>query len=339
MEMLGYIVRRFAFLVFVVAAISIMMFVISHIVPGDPARLAAGPHAQPAVIQRIRDEMGLNKPLWEQYLVYIRNLLRGDLGQSFRTHRPVLSDLLTYFPATIELAFTAILISIAIGVFGGMIAAANKDTIIDHAFRLFALSGVAMPAFWMGLLLLLFFHSRLSLFPSYGRIGMFVSPPRNVTGLFLLDSIITGNWIAFRDCLHHIVLPALTLSYGSLASIMRVTRSSVLEVLAQDYIRVARSKGLSNKRVLLKHALKNALISPLTLIGMYFGWMLSGSVMVEAIFGWPGVGQYALNAILFLDYNAIMGVTLLFVVIYVILNFVVDLAYAVLDPRITVGTQ
>ena len=283
--------------------------------------------------------MGLNRPLWQQYLIYIRNLLHGDLGQSFRTHRPVLSDLLTYFPATIELAFIAILMSIGVGVFGGMIAAANKDTIIDHAFRLFALSGVAMPAFWMGLLLLLFFHSRLSLFPGYGRIGMFVSPPKNVTGLFLLDSIITGNWIAFRDCLHHIVLPALTLSYGSLASIMRVTRSSVLEALAQDYIRVARSKGLSNKRVLLKHALKNALISPLTLIGMYFGWMLSGSVMVEAIFGWPGIGQYALNAILFLDYNAIMGVTLLFVIIYVILNFVVDLVYAILDPRITVGTQ
>jgi peptide/nickel transport system permease protein len=335
-----YLIRRVVMTILMLIGVTLITFLIIRLVPSDPARLWAGKRATLEQIAQARQELGLDKPWHIQYFMYLNNLLHGDLGISCYTRRPVISDLKDYFPATFELTTVAMIIALILGLILGIISATRKDTIIDHFLRVFSLAGVSMPSFWLGLLLQFIFGSILHLLPVNGRVDPYIfmySPIRPITNLYLLDSLLTGNITAFVNALQHIILPAITLSYVSLAIITRIVRSSLLDVLKQDYIRTARSKGLSERVVIYKHALRNALIPTTTVTGLTYGFLLGGSVLIESVFDWPGLGLYATQSALIIDYPAIMGVTLLYATIYAIVNFAVDISYGLLDPRIRLG--
>jgi ABC-type dipeptide/oligopeptide/nickel transport system permease component len=329
-----YVARRLLLMVPVLLGVALITFVISHLVPGDPARLVAGPHAPIEVILAVRTKMGLDKPVYEQFLIYVSDLARGDFGMSITTRRPVLDDLLMFFPATIELTVAAMLLSVAIGVPLGIASATRQNTLPDHLSRIFALAGIATPVFWSGLMVLLLFYYRLGVLPGPGRIDIHVITPRQITGLYVVDSVITGNWSALASSLKHLVLPASVLAFSTLGAIVRMVRSSMLEVLREDYIVLARAKGLPERIVVYKHALKNALTSTVTLSALIFGTLLTGTVLVEAVFAWPGIGRYAVTAIEYLDFAAVMGYTLLVTLIYLTVNLSVDVLYALIDPRV-----
>jgi peptide/nickel transport system permease protein len=303
-------------------------------VPGDPARLAAGPQATPEMYEQIRREFGLDDPLPVQYWSYVSNLARGDWGDSILSRRPVGEDLRLYWPATLELVLVAMFIATAVGVPLGVVSAVRVDRAVDQIARLFALLGVSMPAFWLALLLQLFFALRLDWLPVGGRLDSMVEAPAQVSGLYLVDSLLDGDWQAFRNALGHIVLPALTLSFPALATISRFTRASLLEVLGQDYVRTARAKGLAERGIVVGHGLRNAFIPTLTMIGLSFGWSMGGSVLVETVFDWPGIGLYATKSALTLDFMPIMGIALLYGVVFSLINIVVDVTYGLLDPRV-----
>jgi peptide/nickel transport system permease protein len=260
--------------------------------------------------------------------------MRGDLGRSLRTGRPVWDDIQQYFPATVELTFSAIALAILFGVPMGVISAVKRNEPADHGARMFSIVGVSMPVFWTGLILMLFLYHRLGWLPGPGRLDLAVLPPPSRTGLLLLDSLVARNWEALGNALAHLVMPAFVLGYVATATIARTTRSSMLDILGQDYIRTARAKGLLERLVIIRHALRNALIPTVTIIGLVFGGLLEGSVLTETIFAWPGLGRYITTGYLTLDYPAVMGGTLYIAVVFSIVNLVVDLTYAVLDPRI-----
>ncbi len=337
MNFWNYVARRLLGIVAVLLGVSIVTFTISHIVPGDPAAAALGDRARDEQIQAFREQYGLNRPIPEQYLIYITGLLQGDLGTSLRTRRPVSQDLVEFFPATLELSLSALLIAIVIGIPAGIWSAVHRNRLPDHLVRIFALVGGSLPIFWLGLLMLGLFYDRLGWLPAGSRIDQFIEPPQRITGLYTVDSLITGNMPAFQSSLHHLLLPAFVLGYFSTAVIARMMRSSMLEVLGQDYLRTARAKGLREWAVIMRHGFRNALIPTLTIIGITFGSLLSGAVLTETIFTWPGLGRYATASALGLDFPAIMGVTLIAAVIYPLSNLFVDLSYAWLDPRIRHG--
>ncbi|MEW6398947.1 MAG: ABC transporter permease [Bacillota bacterium] len=328
------IVRRLALLVLVLFGITLITFVLSNVVPVDPIVAKLGEKARPELVEKMRKEWGFDKPLPVQYVRYVAGLLRGDLGVSIRTRRPVAQDLRDYFPATMELATVAIIISVCLGIPVGVIAAVRKDRLIDHLTRVFALGGASMPIFWMALLLLLLLYYRLGWLPGTGRLDILLAEPPRVTGLLFVDSLLARDWAALASAARHILLPAFCLGYFSTAVIARMTRSSMLEVVRQDYIRTARSKGLAERVVIYKHALKNALIPTTTVIGLAYGSLLSGAVLTETIFGWPGMGRYATNSVLNVDIPAVLGVTLLSALVYALANLAVDVVYVFLDPRI-----
>lgn len=331
--MINKLIRRTLLSTIALLGITILVFILSHVVPGDPARMAAGPQARAEQVESVRKEFGLDKPLPEQYLIYMKNLLHGNLGKSLQSRRPVLDDLQDYFPATLELTMAATFIAIVLGILIGIISAIQKDSWVDHLARIFSLTGVSMPIFWLGIILVIIFYRQLGILPFGGRISPKISSPYNITGLYILDSILTGNWRALESSILYIILPAVTLAYNSLAVVSRMTRASLLETIHEDYIRTARGKGLSEKLVLWKHALRNALIPVITIIGLQFGGLLGGAFLVEIIFSWPGLGTYAMKAILFLDYNGIVGVTLLTGLTYMLVNLFVDVFYIIVDPR------
>lgn len=337
MNFFRFAARRLVGIVFVLIGVSVITFTISHLVPADPAVAALGDRARDEQLAAFRAEYGLDKPVVEQYFIYMKNLLQGDLGKSIRTRRPVAQDLGEFFPATFELAMVALLIAVLIGIPTGILSALNRNKVPDHAVRVFALIGGSLPIFWLGLLLIGLFYTQLGWLPAGGRIGQFVEPPERITGLFIPDSILTGNMEALQSSVWHILLPAFTLGYFSTAVISRMMRSSMLEVMNQDYLRTARAKGLRERGVVLRHAFRNALIPTLTIIGVTFGSLLAGAVLTETIFSWPGLGRYATAAAIGLDFPAVMGVTLLAAIIYPIANLMVDLGYAWLDPRIKNG--
>jgi peptide/nickel transport system permease protein len=331
--MLHQITRRLLLSILVLVGVSLLVFFLSHIVPGDPARLAAGPQARMEQVENLRREYGLDKPLPEQYVVYMRNLLKGDLGKSLQSRRPVLNDLKDYFPATFELTFLATILAVVGGVAFGIISAVYKNKWIDNLLRVFSLTGVSMPVFWLGIVLVLIFYRQLDILPFGNRLDASLTTPQQITGLYLLDSLMTGNLPAFWSAFKHLILPSITLAYSSLGVISRMSRASLLEVMQEDYIRTARAKGLREKLVISRHAMKNSLIPVLTVIGLQFGSLLGGAFLVEVIFSWPGLGTYAMKAIMFLDYNAIIGVTLVTAVAFMLTNLLVDLLYMVVDPR------
>jgi peptide/nickel transport system permease protein len=317
--------------------VSIITFILSHVAPGDPARLASGIEAQEEQVQRLRAELGLDQPLPVQYLGYLRRLLTGDLGASILNKVPVRDNLAEFFPATLELALAALVVALVCGIPLGVLAAVHQDGWIDHLSRLGALAGIAFPVFWVAIVLVLLFYFRLGWFPSSGRVDpqlILQYPVHSRTGLLTVDALLSGNWFVLRDALWHLALPAFSLALSTLARVMRMTRTTMIEVLNEAYMTTAQAKGLTKRRVLYVHALRNALIPTTTIVGLAFGYLLSGSVLVETVFGWPGLGKYAFDSITYLDFPAIMGITLLSTLVFLAVNLLVDILYVRLDPRI-----
>jgi peptide/nickel transport system permease protein len=331
----SYLIRRLLLLIPTLFGLTLLTFTISHVVPADPAKLAAGPRASEEMVATIREQFGLDQPLPQQYVTYVSGLLRGDFGDSILTRRSVAEDLRARFPATFELVLYAMILAVAAGIPLGIIAAVNQNRWPDQLSRLFAISSVSIPQFWFGLVLQLLFASELGWLPLSRRLPTLAKPPETVTGLLTIDSLLAGNGDTFWLAIKHLALPVFVLSLGSMAIITRTLRGDLLEVLNQDYVRTARAKGIGEQRVLLVHTLRNAFIPSLTMIGLSFGWTLGGTVLVEVIFDWPGIGNYAVEAAGTLDFNPIMGVTLLVGVVFILINLAVDLLYGALDPRIT----
>src|SRR5574341_192 len=329
-----YILTRIASMGLVLLGVSVLTFFIAHVVPADPVVVALGEHAREDQIQAYRRAYGLDRPIGVQYVIYIRRLATGDLGISIRTRRPVADDLREFLQATVELGGTAWVIALLLGIPAGILSAVYKDRIFDHLSRIGALIGASMPVFWLGLLLLGTFYYRLRWLPGPGRLDVSAIGPPSRTGLLLVDAALAADWPGLSNALRHLVLPALTLGLFSTAVIARMTRSAMLEVLYQDYIRTARAKGLARARVVLRHALRNAMIPTLTVVGISFGNLLSGAVLTETIFAWPGLGRYATTSAISLDFPAVMGVTLVVAVLYTVVNLLVDILYARLDPRV-----
>lgn len=328
------IAKRLALLVLVVFGVTLISFFMSHVIPGDPARMMVGQRADEGTVQKVRHQLGLDQPVWTQYFHYLKGVLSGDLGTSIRTGQPVMNDLITFFPATLELALLAFFFAIIIGIPLGILSAVKKDTIWDHGSRVFSIAGVSTPVFWSGLVVILIFYGYLGWFPSTGRIDLTINPPTHITGLYLVDSLLSGDMIAFKNSLWHILLPALTLSFAQLAIVTRQVRASMLEVMKQDYIRTAKANGISGMFLLIRYALRNALIPTVTVIGISFGSLLGGAVVTETIFGWPGMGKYVVDSISYLDFPAIMGFSLVIAAGYVLINLIVDLTYYWLNPQI-----
>ena len=334
MSLLSTILRRLVLLVFVVAGVAIVTFTISHLIPGDPAQLIAGDKASAETLAHIRQELGLDKPVTQQFVIYVKQLLSGDLGQSLRTRRSVSSDIALFLPATLELGISALIMSILIGVPLGVLSAIYKDGPIDQVARAVSVAGISMPVFWFGLALIIVFYVKIPILPGSGRIELGIMPPPRVTGFFLIDSLVAGDMAAFRSTLYHLVLPAFVLAFANLGIITRQIRASMLDVLQEDYVRTARANGLSRSAVILRHALPNALIPSVTLLGLAVGDLLYGAVLTETIFAWPGMGNYVVSSIQTLDFPAIMGFTIVASLGYVLINLAVDLTYMVLDPQI-----
>jgi peptide/nickel transport system permease protein len=335
--MVQYILRRLVSLIITLLGIMVVTFFISLVVPLDPLASIAGPQAPQETVERLRILYGFDQPIYVQFGRYMNRLLHGDLGTSFQTGRPVLEDILQYFPATIELATLALIISILVGIPLGVLSAVYRNSAIDHFSRVLSLIGVSMPVFWLGLVLLLVFYFKLGWFPEPGRLDIMLIEPQKVTGLLLIDSIIALDWEIFWDALKHMALPATVLGLYGLAGIARIVRSSMLDVLSQEYIKTARIKGLDEFLVLTRHALRNALVPAVTVIGLTYGGLLEGSVLTETIFAWPGLGRYLATAFLTLDLNAVVGGTMLVALTFCLANLAVDLTYAFLNPKITLA--
>jgi len=330
-----YILRRLVFLVFVIVGVTLLLFVIMYMLPGDPARAAAGPGAKPEQVERLRIKLGLDKPPHIQYLTYMGNLLRGDLGTSIRTRKPVLMELKTYLPASLELALSAMLLNVLIAIPLGVFSALRPGHLADTLSRLFAALGMGMPVFWVALMAQLLVAGRLGLLPFGGRLSTGALLPHHVTGFLLIDTLLARDLPLFKDALIHLIMPAATLALPEVAVTSRLTRTSLLDVLEQDYVRTARAKGLPERRVVWIHAFKNALLVPLTMVGMQVGWVLGGSLLVESVFSWGGLGFLAFHAIYKRDFPVLMGVTLVMCIVFVLSNLVVDILYSCVDPRIT----
>lgn len=335
--MIGFIVKRLILMMVVLLGIGAMTFALTHIVPGNPARLMAGQHATEEQVRVLAERYGLDKPVLTQFWIYMTGLLHGDLGMSLTYRRPVLDDLRQFLPASIELTLAAVLLVVFIGLPVGLVAGVRRGKPLDHILRFLTVGGVSMPIFWLGIILQIFFYKQLQLLPIGGRLGIADIEPTQVTGFYLIDTLIDGDFDAFKSVLVHLILPASTLAVGSIAVISRMMRASVIEVLDADYVRTARAKGLSGGRVLRRHVFRNALVPTTTVLGLQIGALLAGNVLAEVVFNWPGIGLYAVNAIKNLDYPAIMGVTLIVSVIYVFINLLVDIAYVILDPRISLS--
>jgi peptide/nickel transport system permease protein len=329
-----YIVKRLLLIILTLFGLITVIFLVSRVAPGDPARLAAGPDATEEMVEVMRNEFGLDKPLVVQYIAYFKGLSRGNLGRSIRTRRPVLDDLIDFFPATFELTVFSLLFAVVVAIPLGVLCAVYRDRFLDHVARVFSVSGMALPMFWLALMLQLFLALRFDFLPLGGRLGMLTEPPSKITHLFLVDSLLTGNWHAFQDALRHIILPAFVLSFPALASIIRVNRAEMLEVLTRDFITSARAHGISKIRIIGQYALKNALIPTMTMVGLRYGWMLGGTILVETVFDWPGIGLYAVQSAVYSDFQPIMGVTLLIGINFMMANLIIDLVYGALDPRV-----
>ncbi|HWR40005.1 MAG TPA: ABC transporter permease [Patescibacteria group bacterium] len=328
------LMRRIPRLLMVFLGVSMITFALSHVIPGDPARMMVGQKASPETLAKARVELGLDQPVPVQYWRYLTDLLQGDMGRSIRTQQPVADELKKYFPATLELTLVSMLLTLVGGILLGVLAAVRRDGWVDHASRLISLVGVSMPLFWSGLLVLIVFYQWLQWFPASGRLDTFMTPPPRITGMYLVDGMLAGDGAVMFSALEHLVLPASCLAYVQLAVIARQVRSSMIQVLALDYIRTARAFGLSETKIIYQYALKNALLPTVTVAGLIFGELLGGAIITETIFSWPGMGKYVVDSVGFLDFPAIMGFTMVVAMGYVLINLLVDLLYRVLDPQI-----
>ncbi|MFV0423701.1 ABC transporter permease [Oleidesulfovibrio sp.] len=333
--MLQFLIRRLLQVIPTVLGISVLVFFMIHLVPGDPAEMMLGERANEKALTELRQQLGLDKPLYVQYGLFMGRLVQGDLGRALRTNEKITTEIATHFPATLELALVAITFAVVLGMLAGIVSATRQYSLFDYGSMVLSLIGVSMPIFWLGLVLMIIFSVNLGWLPLSGRLSYDITL-ESITGLYLVDSILQGNWTAFKDALHHIIMPAFTLSTIPMAIIARMTRSSMLEVLRQDYIRTAKAKGLAPRVVHYKHALRNALIPIVTIIGLQFSILLGGAILTETIFAWPGIGSWLLNAVYARDFNAVQGGTMLIATLFVLINVLVDLLYAVINPRIKV---
>jgi peptide/nickel transport system permease protein len=331
--MLPYIVRRFLTIIPVLIGVSMLVFGLMRLIPGDPAVVMLGDRATPESVARIRTQLGLDKPIYEQYFIYMSRVLHGDLGTSVLRGEPVMQEIARRFPATIELSLAALLVALVVGILAGIISAARRGSWFDSLSMLVALTGVSMPIFWLGLVLTLLFAVALHWFPTGGRLDV-QTDFTPITNLLVLDSLLRGDLRVTAQALRHLALPALAMATIPMASIARMTRSTMLEVLSQDYIRTARAKGLRETAVVIGHALRNAMLPITTVVGLQMGSMLGGAILTETVFSWPGIGRWIVDAIYARDYPIVQGVTLLTAAIFVLVNLTVDVLYAIFDPRI-----
>jgi peptide/nickel transport system permease protein len=331
-----YLARRVMLMCVAALGVTLISFVISHAVPSDPIVSNLGQQAsqRPEIVAAFRAKWGLDRPLYEQYLAFVGNLAHGDLGTSINTRRPIATDVAQFLPATVELSTVSIGFALILGLPLGVLAAVKRDGPIDHVARLVSLVGVSIPIFWLAAVALVIFYATLQIAVGPGRLGPQIQAPPPVTGFLMVDSLLAGDFVTFRSAIEHLMLPGLVLGSSVMGLITRVTRSSLLEVLGQDYVRTARAKGLVERVVVTRHALRNALIPTVTVLGLAYGSLLSGAVLTETIFAWPGLGRYAYQSAVTNDFPAIMGVTFVIALMYIIVNLVVDLAYALLDPQI-----
>jgi peptide/nickel transport system permease protein len=332
--MISYVARRFAFLLLICFGVTLITFAISHVIPGDPARLAAGPGARETQVDAMRELLGLDEPLPTQYVRYLDNLVHGDLGFSIVTRQPVRQELGRRIPATLELVVVSFAIYLVIGIALAILAATTRRRGVDVSVRLLATAAFSIPAFVLALWLQVLLYLHLGWLPSSGRLDILTVPPRDVTGFLLVDSLLDGRPDAFVDAGRHLILPVTALTFGLVAIAVRIVRATLLTELEKDYVKMLRMKGLSERTVIRRHVLRNALVPALALFGAQFGYLIGGTVVIETIFAWPGVGAYAFDSIIALDYAPVMGVTLLVTAVFVLVNFCIDLLYPVVDPRI-----
>lgn len=318
-------------LVPVLIGVSIVVFMMVRLIPGDPAQILLGQAATPERIAEVRARLGLDRSIPEQYFLFVRGAATGNLGDSIITGRPVTTELAERFPATLELTLAALFFAVAVGLPVGVVAAVKQYSLLDKITSIIALTGVSMPIFWLAMVLVVLFTVNLGLLPFPGRVSV---PVSNITGLVLVDSLLTLNFAGFWDGLLHLIMPAIALGTIPMAVVTRMVRSSMLEVMGEDYIRTAHAKGVLPWRVVFRHALRNAMLPTVTVIGLQFGLLMSGAVITETIFGWNGIGQIALDSIYSRDYAMIQGVVLYGATFFVLINLVVDVLYAVLDPRV-----
>ncbi|MGY3439734.1 MULTISPECIES: ABC transporter permease [unclassified Marinovum] len=332
--MLQFILRRLLMLIPVIIGLTIIMFAIARILPGDPVGLAAGPNATQSEIDALAAEFGLDQPVWVQYWTYVTGLLHGDLGTSLLTRRPVATDIAAYLPATLELVLAAMGFAIVVGIPLGLVTAVWRNKWPDYLSQIGAIGAISMPRFFLGLLLQLCFAMWLMWLPLGGRLPIIVIPPPNITGFLTVDSLLAGDWTTFTLALRHLALPAIAMSLSPLATIMRMMRSSTIEVMQQDYVMTARALGLAPRLIITKYVARNAVSATLTVIGLYFGWLLGGTVLVETVFDWPGLGLYATKAIVSQDMMPVIGVALVIGLLFVIANLIIDVLYGVINPKV-----
>ncbi|MCC7021820.1 MAG: ABC transporter permease [Thermomicrobiales bacterium] len=334
-----YIGRRLAQSILVLLLVSVATFALAHAVPGDPIETVLGERAagDPEIRAAAERRYGFDQPVPLQYVYFMRNLFHGDLGESITTRRPVMEDLRQFVPGTIELAIAAMLFAIVVGIPLGIIGAVKQDRWPDHVARFIALIGASVPVFWLGLLALYVFFYKLHWLPGPGRLDTGMQAPERITGMVTVDAALRGEWTVFRSSIAHLILPATVLGSFALGIIARMLRSSLIAALGDDYVRTARAKGLSEQGVVVRHAIRNAMIPTVTVLGLTFAGLLAGAVLTETIFSWPGIGRYSVQAALKLDYPSLLGVTLFVATAYVLVNFIVDLIYGLLDPRIRIA--
>lgn len=314
---------------------TLVIFLIANTVPGDPvlAQLGDVAGSNPDFVATLRHHYGLDLPLWQRYFIFLRDLLHGDMGLSITSHRPVLQDIADYAPATLELATISFLLALFVGIPLGILAAVKRDSWLDHLARFVSLLGVSAPTFWLAFILLALFYGQLQIAPGPGRLDPLSLPPSGASGFYLIDTLAAGDWDGFRDAASHMALPAIVLAAATMGLITRTTRASMLECIHQDYVRMGRAKGLRERHLILRHVLPNAMIPIVTMGGLAYANLLTGAVMTETVFSWPGLGRYTFQSASTLDFPAIMGITLMVALIYLLINLLVDISYALLDPR------
>ncbi len=328
-----YLLRRFCLVIPVLLVLSLLIFLMIESIPGDPAEIILGDHATPEALEKLRTDMGLHNPWYTRYGIFLGNLARGDLGESLMSGTPVIEEIKAKLTATMELSVFALLIAVILGTLIGFLAAWKQNSLFDYLSTMGALLGVSMPIYWLGFLLIIFFSLHLGWLPTSGRITATLTLVP-VTGFYCIDTILAGDWHAFRDALAHLVMPSFCLATVPMATIARMTRSSMLEALNQDYVRTARAKGVGTWKILGVHAFKNASIPIITVLGLQFGTLMGGAILTESVFSWPGVGTWLLQGILARDYAVISGGTLMVSALFIVVNLGVDVLYAFLDPRI-----
>jgi peptide/nickel transport system permease protein len=333
--MIQYAARRLVVVALILAAAATLMFTITHLAPGSPIHLLAGENPNPETVKKLAQKWGLEDPIYVQLGRYLRNVLVLDMGRSMVTRRKVGEDIALYLPATVELTLLSVIIAGVVGLGIGVFSVIYKGRLVDQCVRVVSLLGVSTPVFWFGLLLLIVFYLRLDILPGGGRLDFSLQAPKHITGMYLLDSLLTGNWNTLYSAVIHIILPSICLSFSSAGRIARIARAAMLSVYNKEYVRAGRAKGLAEGVVLLKYVLKNALIPILTMIGEVFGVLMGGAVLTETIFSWPGLGRYAVQAALALDYPAITGYAIVTTFMFAITNLLVDLSYGIVNPKIT----